>query len=163
MSAGADQYRLAVAVFDDPDRLWSALRVLVHGGLGLDQICLVASASTMERLPAPGSDRAALGQIAEVLTLLLDRTTDPAGRDLVATPGPLLEALRQVADAQHNAVNGTSTAGTSVRPKIADHVFDGAITLFVRSNTPVQQSLATRALLSQSSRIVKTFEFTLAA
>lgn len=161
MSPGADQYRLAVAVFDDPQGLWRAVRALMSDGVLLEQLCLAAVDTTMARLDHPargGGD----GHLASALLSQVQDWPGEIGRpSIVATSGPLLDALRQVRDGWPDA-SADGHAVSHHRPELADHVLVNNVTLVVRSHTPAQQSQTTRTLLSHSSHRVKTFEFTFA-
>ena len=169
MQPGADQVRLAIGVFDEPENLCGALLSLADDGFQPEQFCLVARAATLV-----GFDRLTiLGRLAEdrrqYLARLRDRiaswpTSSVAGtadeHGIVATSSPVLSFLLQAPVA-----GGRSTAGLPAEPviEIEAQAIRGAIVLVIRAMTPAQQRRSTRTLLDTSLHSVKTYDFTIPA
>ena len=155
MTSGADQFRLTVASFDDAAGLWRAMEALLQDGITRGQICVLAPAESMPRL-----DVAEEGSMPETfsdgwLPPLKSWRDESGSRSIVATAGPLLDALSSLSDSTSNLANPTPSRGVV----LSDYVVQNAITLVVRSTSPAQQSLTARTLLKQSSYRVRTFEF----
>jgi hypothetical protein len=161
MAQNADQYRLAVTVFDDVDALIEAILELLRSGLCQEQLCFAARRETLlawdkpRRLPGP------------VLALIesLERSTTAItckGVDIAVVRGgaTLLEVV-----ATHRAVAGAGAAAQHAEaapglwPGLLGHIRNGATVLVVSSMSPAQQAASTRMLLGVSQRRVQTYEF----
>lgn len=162
MTSNAEQVRLAITVFDDPERLWSTVLMLLCNGLTHDQLCLVALAKKMKGScltylqKLSGEERDRLTSFCEAV----EEWADAGSERVVATSGALLGSLRQAQDPRTG--NGTGRQDLSFAWRTADlenHIGQGAIVLVARAASPAQQTVVTRALLSGSLHRVTTFEF----
>lgn len=165
MSEHPEQVRLALTVFDELERLWSTVLALAQQGLHGNQLCLVATAATMKDVSLP--ENFALHQSERSLLLKLCEAVEPwvgaiNGLQIIATSGPLLDALRQDQPSEHNAPPKLRVF-TGKGLGLAEDIGNGAIVLVVRSFNAKQQLHVTRALLSRSVHMVTTHEFVLPA
>lgn len=155
MSQGAEQVRLAIGVFDDPDNLWRTVRALMDDGFSLEQFCLVGLASTVADIGRTGYAPAFQpGLFSQVEAW--PGTGD--GHAIVATSGPLLNSLLSP-QAPGTDSGNQSRMFTEHTSEILVQVLKGTIVLVIRSLTPAQQRSSTRTLLDQSSHSVKTYDF----
>ena len=175
MDPGADQYRLAIAAFDDPESLWSAIRTLVGAGFSAEQFCLVALATKLavitlpERIPgAPRDLLEAMARNVEDWPNSSNGSTGDgqmgAGDRIVATAGQVSRSLLPAPSAGDG--DGGQRQGhisDQHRSELEAHVLQGAIVLVVKSSNPAQQWMSTRTLLDHSSHSVKTYEFAVPA
>ena len=162
MNQGADQCRLAITAFDDPQDVWGTIHALLAKGFAVEQFCLVALATIMARV---GSLDRVFGGESSLLRLLTEQVEDlPTtgeertnhGHRIVATAGPLFKSVLPVM-----GDDDTSNAHITEehRAELESQARKGAIVLIVKSSNPAQQWLSTRTLLDQSSHSVKTYEF----
>ena len=160
MNQGADQFRLAITAFDDPQTAWGTIRALLANGFDIEQFCLVALARSLERVVGDDSCRfrALVEQVEDWPSIGGEKTND--GHQIVATAGPLIRSVLP-------ALGDESEAHAHITPEhrleLEAQARQGAIVLIVESSNPAQQRLSTRTLLDQSSRSVKTYEFAVAS
>ena len=166
MSQGAEQIRLAIGVFDSPSSLWRTVLALMDDGLMPEQFCLLTTAPTAAEISPPAgidkdisdADRYRVSRLYEQV-----ETWPESGnsRRIVATSGPLLNSLLKVQMADAASKNpGVSGEHMSEMLKQVRH---GGLLLVIRSLSPAQQRLSTRALLDQSPHSVKTYDFAVSA
>ena len=156
MTPRLQQYRLAIAVFGEPDSLWAAIGDLVSKGFKPDQLCLAGQASRMRglaRSPAARAEAAAL--------LLADlEGLDIGEAGLVATSGPLLDALR---GDWPGSEPGADTSGvwlaSDIRARLNREMADGGVMLVASALSADQQLRGARVLLGHACGYVQTHEF----
>lgn len=158
MTPEADHFRLAVAVFDEPSKLARAVESLASAGIAGDQVCLLARAERLRSLAE--ADGGLAKSLAPMLARLQAWPGDGRAQGICATAGTLLDTLLRLQQSGDGTL-ADPTVRALQRPEFAEPLSPFAITVVVRSLTPSQQSMATRALLSLSSHRVKTYEFTL--
>ena len=158
MAAPAQQCRLAIGVFDEPEWLWRSLLALLGEGLRPDQCCLVGRAASLARIPP--SDSTVEADRRRLATLYRNVAAVPGLNDgcgVSATAGPVLDCWRSLDSAQRE-IKSALRISTTHDAELLAQIERGAVALVVRSFSPGQQSTVARALLQQSSHGVKTYE-----
>ncbi len=159
MRGGAQQTRLALTVFDQPASLFGAVLALLQEGTLLEQICLVALASTMKRIRRLAENAETEWSRLSALTKnVVDWPGAPLGRRVVATSSPPVADLAHLLDGEHISRSHVHHPGDDGH-SFSEHIAQGAIALIVGSATAAQQARSTRILLAQSAHGVKTYEF----
>ena len=161
MNQGADQLRLAITAFDDPQEVWSTILALLAKGFAIEQFCLVALAAIMARV---GPLERVFGAESSSLRALTEQVEDwptggaraSDGHRLVATSGSLFRSMLPAPGDGHST---KAHITEEHRSELESQVRRGAIVLIVKASNPAQQWLSTRTLLDQSSHSVKTYEF----
>ncbi len=160
MSATIEQIRIAITVFDDPERLWGAVLALLRNGLSSTQLCLLARESSLAGAcnaylqNSPKEDR-------QHVAALCERVEDlPCERRerIVATGRSLLVSLlgtRASCD-NHAPVALILSHDTT---DLDNEIEQGLVALIAKSSDPRQQSIVTRTLLNRSVHRVTTCEF----
>ena len=166
MSQGAEQIRLAIGVFDSPTSLWRTVLALMDDGLMPEQFCLLTTERTASEVGRPASISEDIGDADRdrVSRLYEQVETWPGSGNshrIIATSGPLLDSLLNVqmsdAASKNAGISGEHMA------EMLKQVRRGGLVLVIRSLSPAQQRLSTRALLDQSPHSVKTYDFTVPA
>ncbi len=159
MALGAEQCRLTIAVFDEPERLWRTIQTLLGAGLPVEQFCLAALATTM----ACVADASPISEAdCSLLTTLTQKVEAwPGGQNghsIVATSGSLFKTLSHAQSAGDGARTHARISALHWS-ELVEQIRNGAIVLIVSASSPAQQRLSTRTLLNESSRSVQTYEF----
>jgi hypothetical protein len=161
MGESAGPLRLAIGVFDEPERLEGAITDLFADNFTARDMCLVGTRRAFDTLiPAPASPAAPdprtllSRQLQPILPLVQDQ-------ELVATSGELLGML--LIGGKWNL--GASTLSTSgllpeLLGKSTGEIGEGAIALLVSAPDPLRQHRSSRILLRHSAHTVQTHEFT---
>ena len=152
MLEASDTYRLAIAVFHDPQDLRSAIAELCIDGFTARELCLAGKRSLLDVI---------LKETASSGGRRLQSLQMPGGdEEFVATSGPTLKMLLQ----QSKSGSGNSAAPASFWPDLcrgmADHMRRDGIVLCVTAQDASLQSRSSRILLRHSTQSVQTFEFT---
>jgi hypothetical protein len=157
MGESADSFRLAIALFHEPERLESAIADLFADNFPTRDMCLVGTRQAFDRLPpapAGASGRAQLTGQLQSLSPLAD------GLEVVATAGDLLSTLLSHAKWQGGANMPRSSPLQELLARSSDHISHGAIALLVSAPDPQLQHRSSRILLRHSAHTVQTHEFT---
>jgi hypothetical protein len=152
MLEATDTYRLALAVFHDPQDLRSAIAELCIDGFTVREFCLAGKRSLLDEV---------LKDTASSGGRRLQSLQMPGGdEEFVATSGPTLKMLLE----QSKSRSGNSAAPASFWPDLcrgmADHMRRDGIVLCVSAQDAALQSRSSRILLRHSTQSVQTFEFT---
>ena len=157
MSDEVIRYRLCLLAFDDPARLWQAIRDLLEHGLEPEQFCLIGLPNVLEALEAPdGPDRQLSAGLAKVLeapatTLHFDRSGEFMARGsddmaaLLRRPGSTIGTLDWMQKERAS--------------ELCRHAENGAVILLVRSVTAEQHAHSGGALLRHGRHNLQTHVF----
>lgn len=159
MAQSADQYRIAITVFDDADALFDVIVELLRAGLRQEQLCIAARRETLSAWDTPR--RLPDADLAQIAALQRSTTalTFEGGDVAVVRGGATL--LKVVASDQASGGAGLAhpTDAGGLWPGLMNHIRNGATVLVVRSTSAAQQAASTRMLLSISQQRVQTYEF----
>ena len=161
MAEKTEQVRLAITIFDDLERLWTTVLALLRNGLTVEQICLMAADTTMQKVRPPetiDADEADRNRLSGLCETVESWPGAIDGHLVVATSGPLLDTLRATRTFEATAETKPRVF-TSRGENLLEPVANGATVLVVRSLEAKQQSLVTRTLLSSSVHRVTTHDF----
>lgn len=160
MAGGSRMYRLTIAAFDDPERLWDALEELQANRFTSRDLCLAgtpAAIDTMRRaLDIKHGRRHGLASLFVDVAPIVSICADVK---LVATASPLMAGL----------INGSPDAARRhstecwLTPRLCailiDHMKDGAVLLSASADSTAQQTVSSRILLKQSRHSVQSHDF----
>lgn len=143
--------RIALAAFDDGERLRAALNALSKANVADTQKGVAARRPQIESLL-----RAAipLGRLTTV-------PFTANGDETLASDGPFWSALNFFAKAAGQPLIVAPWMAPRLRDELCRHISDGATLLGARATTTEQQKQCTQILLNCSSHRVHTHEFTL--
>jgi hypothetical protein len=169
MADQAATIRLAIAVFDEPQRLETAVADLCAAGVTKEGICLAGLPSAFDAAKQRVAGRTAGDPTKALMGGHKQRVAGPKGDlELCATPGVLLRTLLASAAEGQRATTAMSRRGGSwllpdLCSRLTGHWRQGAIALFVSANSHAAQHRWSRVLLRHSAHTVQTHEFTLLA
>ena len=155
MTQLSDHYRLAFTIFDDREPLWRSMLTIIEAGLKIDQLCLIAPASTVTHfMPFASAAGGQFDRLVELFKNMHEWTSPFGGQKLVTTSEPISELILSASTGPPGKQHGSSP-----QSDILNQVRQGNIALVVASSDPKQQLMVTRTLLGVSSHRVTTFEF----
>lgn len=161
MAPRTERARLAFTVFDETDRLWSAILSLIDEGIDIGQLCIISNQDQKAALVVSLRGDKFAGRLAQLEPLVQSMKPCPwlaHSRSVLATSGPVLSRLNgSDCGIEHGAPLPKAIA--TLRESIACIPSLGVTGLIVNSRDPGQQSLATRTLLEHSLHWVTTHEF----
>jgi hypothetical protein len=177
----AAMFRIAVAVFDEPQRLEKAVAELFASGVTKESICLAGKRQAFEAARHCMTGRTAQDPIRTLLAGHLQRLGGlKEDLQLYATPGVLLRTLLAKRARPRAPSPLPSLAPSPVPPlvpplapppadgwlipelcmRLTDHLRAGAIVLLVSANSHARQHQWSRVLLNHASHPIQTHEFT---
>jgi hypothetical protein len=161
MGENADLFRLAISVFDEPQRLEGAITDLFADNFDERDMCLVGTRQAFDRL-MPMSAGAAVPKPSRALLAGQFQPLSPLteNQDVVATSGDLLRTLLSHAKWHGGARTPRSFPLQELLARSSDHIGRGAIALLVSAPDPLLQHRSSRILLRHSAHTVQTHEFT---
>ena len=161
MAESSNKCRLALAVFDDTQRLHNAINDLTAAGWSDNQLCLAGIRSALDAISTSVVDGSlAHPELTSLLTRLEERRMPADGPTIFASSGPVLDAIGK--PTSHNATTSKVYEfhfPSHLPASLARHIEAGAVALIVNSTSASQQDLSTRILLRHATYDILTHEF----
>lgn len=149
-----EKYRFSIGVFNDHERLRSALDDLGANGWSVGQLCLTGLPSTINAIST--SDARLTSMLAQ-----FEARHKADGPNIIASSGPVLQAISQP-PSHYDGHLGPYVfyLPSHLSGRLVRRIDAGAIVLFVSSTSASQQDQSTRILLRHATLDIMTHEFT---
>ena len=168
MTEEANRHRLSMAVFYDPDALWTTSVELLSCGFAINQQCCAGRALVLSQLAPPSrfsQDLAA--QLSPLVSFVEPFVVANGTKDIVATSGNVFKLvsfafLGRGEFGSSDAVKGQSSLSREgSRATVRHHIDAGAVLLIVSAENARQLVDSSHVLLRISPHSIQTFEFTM--
>lgn len=166
MTAEPNRHRLSMAVFYDPDALWTTVIELLSCSVTINQQCCAGRALVLSLLAPPSSVSPDMAAQLWPLVHDVEPFASAAGaKDVMATSGSVLKTLTFACPARGGFKSSVVLTPQGPEPRddacvtLRQHIGAGAVLLVVGAETPGQQAKSSQVLLRRSPQSVHTFEF----
>jgi hypothetical protein len=157
MDERSQKCRFALTVFDDTERLRSAINDFIAAGWSDNQLCLAGIRSALDAMSTSlvDGDLSHTG-LTSLLTRVEERRMSADGPPIFASSGPILD---EIARPPSSKLYGFHFPSHLPAP-LARRIEAGAVALIVNSTSANQQDLSARILLRHAIHDILTHEFT---